>query len=207
MPNQAATHKREEETDPWQELHLHPDHKADLLKSGLFPETVRILGIGTVPPQEIDHELGFHNKRITSVLRFPYPGEDKFCRYKIFPTDLKDKDGSGMRYRQREKTGCRLYIPLPLLPQGLLRDPIVPLRFTEGEKKAVKACQEGYPTIGLGGLWNFGKAGELIPKFDEIALKGRHIILVPDAEVWGSRRDLLLPVYRFGKLLEERGAI
>ena len=206
MPQQASTHKQDEETDPWQELHLHPDHKADLLKSGLFPATVRSLGIHTLAPREIDRHLGFHDDRITSVLCFSYPGERNFCRDKIFPTTLKDQDGNGMRYRQRAKTGCRLYIALPLLPGDILRDPTIPLRFTEGEKKAAKACQEGYPTIGLGGLWNFSAEGKLLPAFGRIALKGRRIILVPDSEVWGARKDLLVPVYRLGRLLEAEGA-
>lgn len=109
-----------------------------------------------------------------------------------------------MRYRQRGRTGCRLYIPPEA--DAVLKNPQVPLRFTEGEKKAAKACQEGYPCIGLGGLWNFSRNGNLVPKFDEIILQDRRVILVPDSEVWTQRKDLLLPVYRFGKLLEARGA-
>jgi hypothetical protein len=175
------------------------------MKSGLSPETVQVLNIHSLVPRFISQHLGFQDERITSVLCFPYPGEEGFCRDKIFPTDLQDKNGHGLRYLQRPGTGCRLYIPPPA--QQVLQDPAVPLRFTEGEKKAAKACQEGYPCIGLGGLWNFGTNGQLLPKFDEIALKQRPVILVPDSEVWTTRKDLLVPVYRFGQLLEERGAI
>lgn len=190
--------------DEWSTLSLHPDHQADLVKSGLSPETVRRLGIHTIHPREIVRHLGFREERITSLLCFPYPGENGFCRDKIFPSNLKDRNGHGMRYLQRPRTGSRLYIPP--LAQSVLHDVSVPLRFTEGEKKSAKACQEGYPTIGLGGLWNFSADGDLLPKFREIALDGRRVILVPDSEVWTHRTDLLRPVYRFGTLLEQRGA-
>jgi hypothetical protein len=191
--------------DPWLTLHLHPDAKADLLKSGLSPDTIRELGIHTIPPRFISKHLGFNDERITTASCFPYPGEYGFCRDKIFPPDLKDKNGHGLRYLQRPGTGCRLYIP-PLARQ-VLDDPAIPLRFTEGEKKAAKACQEGYPCIGLGGLWNFSAHGQLLPKFDDIAFEKRQVILVPDGEVWTARKDLLTPVYRLGQLLGERGAI
>lgn len=203
--SENANNGKCEETDLWRDLHLHPDHQADLQKSGLSPETVRALKICTVLSREIDSHLGFRNDHIMSVQCFPYPGEDGFCRDKLFPTDLKDQDGQAMRYRQRPESGCRLYIPF--FAAAVLSDPTVPLRLTEGEKKAAKACQEGYPCIGLGGLWNFGAQGTLAPRFAQIALKSRRVILVPDSEVWTTRKDLLVPVYRLGRLLEERGAL
>src|SRR5262249_13908540 len=150
-------------------------------------KSVRGLGIHTVAPHQITKHVGRNDPRITSVLCFPYPGEGGFCRDKVFPTNLKDKDGRGMRYLQRGRSGCRLYVPLPLLPAGVLQDVTVPVRITEGEKKAAKVCQEGCPCLALGGLWNFSKDGELISGFDALGLSGREIILDPDGEVWERR--------------------
>ena len=89
-PSQEQQHD-----DPWHDLRLHPEHKADLQKSGLFAATVRALNIHTILPRDIRQHLSFRDERITSVLCFPYPNEEGFCRDKIFPVDLKDKDGHG----------------------------------------------------------------------------------------------------------------
>jgi hypothetical protein len=82
----------------------------------------------------------------------------------------------------------------------------VTLYFTEGEKKAAKACQEGFPCIGLGGLWNWVQDGKPIEDLDLIACEERHIVLVSDSDVWRGRDDLLQPVYGLGAELEQRGA-
>ena len=190
--------------DDFHVLPLIPEHVKDLLKSGLSAATARELKIRSIVGPEIASHLSFHDRRITSLLCLPYPTHPGFCRDKIFPPDLKGKDGHGMRYLQRKDSGCRLYIPP--LAQQVLSDSTTPLYFTEGEKKAAKACQEGYACIGLGGLWNFGKDGKLLTEFDTIALTGRHVTLIPDSEVWVSRPDLLVPVSRLGRLLQQRGA-
>ncbi len=185
-------------------LPIHPEHLKDLLHSGLSIEMIKEVGIHSVTPRFIPKHLGFNDQRITSVLCFPYPAEPGFCRDKIFPTNLVGKDGHKMRYLQRKGSGCKLYIPP--LAESVREDPTVPLYFTEGEKKAAKACQEGYPCIGLGGLWNFTNNGELLPDFARITLEGRDIFLVPDSEVWVDRKDLVLPVNRLGVLLKNKGA-
>lgn len=200
----AKTPIEQSNNDPWQGLQLNFESITDLQKSGISPSTVAGHNVHTVPLDHIFQHLGYRLQGLTSILCFPYPGVPGFCRDKLFPAHLKDRSGHKIRYLQRPGTGCRLYIPN--LAATVLKDVATPLRITEGEKKALKACQEGYPCIGLGGLWNFLKDGKLIEDFERINLKKREAILVPDAEVWMDRQDLLLPVYKLGKLLEERGA-
>ena len=91
------------------------------------------------------------------------------------------------------------------LLRAALTDPSIALYITEGEKKAAKACQEGFPTIGLGGLWCWLENGKPIAEFDCIAWGDRPTVLVPDSDVWG-RQDLLHAVYALGAELERRGA-
>src|SRR4051794_21775470 len=91
-------------------LDLHPDHRADLAKSDLTPATVRELGIHTILSQWICKHLGFDIPDIESLLCFPYPGCNGFCRNKIFPP-LKDEKGHLTRYLQRKDSGVHLYIP------------------------------------------------------------------------------------------------
>jgi len=54
----------------------------------------------------------------------------------------------------RRDGGNRLYIP-PTLDPKLLADPTQPLWITEGEKKSLKATQEGLPCLALSGVWSW----------------------------------------------------
>lgn len=181
---------------------FHPDHLADLEKSGLSAATILELGIHTIPPRWIGKHLGFDNPLIESVLCFPYPGLDGFCRDKVFPP-LKGKDGHTTRYLQRKDSGVHLYIPS--LARAALFDPGIPLFLTEGEKKTAKACEEGFPCIGLGGLWSWVQEGKPIEELGLVIWQERRVVLVPDSDTWG-RQDLLLPVYALGVELEKRGS-
>jgi hypothetical protein len=73
------------------------------------------------------------------------------------------KDNKLQRYFQVAKSGVGAYYPLTL-PSHLewceiLKDPSIPIYITEGEFKAAKGCDMGFPTIGLGGVWNFYSRG------------------------------------------------
>src|SRR5262249_39106792 len=81
----------------------------------------------------------------------------------------------------------------------------VSLRWTEGEKKTLRADQDGLPCIGLGGLWNWSRDRAPIPDLDHLDHVERSEILTPDSDVW-TRPDLLQAVYGLGKELEARGA-
>jgi hypothetical protein len=189
-------------------MSLHPNHLADLQKSGLTDETIREAGIYSVPPRDINKKLGQgfpHPEKINSLLAFPYPGSD-FGRYKLFPP-LGDR-----KYHQREGTGNRLYIPQRVT--GTLRDISIPLYITEGEKKALRATQEGLSCIGMGGLWNWSDGTEgksLIPDFDLVEWRGRTVYIVPDND-WeqpdrhGEKKNLRQAVYELGYRLIDRGA-
>lgn len=171
-------------------------------KSGLTEETIQALGLYSARPGDIPKLVRFDPPGVQSVLVFPYPGEDGFCRVKVFPA-YRDKDGHTVRYLQRPGSGVRLYRP-PLAEQ-VRPDPTIPLGWVEGEKKAAKACQEGVPCYGLGGLWNWLEEGKAIGALDTIAHVEREETIVPDSDVW-SRPELLKAVYAFGKELEARGA-
>ena len=181
---------------------LHPDHLADLRRSGLTDETIAALGIFSARPHDIPQLVGFDPPAIvTSVLVFKYLGED-FCRVKVFPP-YRDKDGRLVKYLQRPGSGVHLYIPPRTA--SVLKNPTIPLTWCEGEKKSAKLDQEGIPCIGLGGLWNWLHEGRPIPKLDDIAHADREEDVCPDSDVW-VRPDLLKPAYAFGKELEGRGA-
>lgn len=189
---------------------LAPLHLQDLRKSGLSDETIVAAGFASVRPCDIAKEIGFNSNEIESAYRIPFDKNNS--RYKLF---YKTEAKPGVRrpkYTQKKGTVNRLYIPV-FLTSTVLKS-LSTLHFTEGEKKALKATQDGLPCIGITGLWNWKKKGtdELIPDFDKIELAGREINIVPDSD-WldlgkdGKPKNLKDAVYRFATALMLRGAI
>jgi len=186
---------------------FHPRHLEDLRKSGLSDETIKQAHIKTVPPNEINRRLGFNIPGLTSCYEIPY--DKDFSRFKDFYDDTSD--GKKPKYLQRNNTGNRLYIPSIVKP--ILNDTSIPLYITEGEKKAMKAAQEGLYCIGLSGLWNWKnkESKELIPDFDRITLKNRTVYIIPDSD-WlhpnkhGYEKNLKQAVNELSERLKSKGA-
>lgn len=185
-------------------LSLHPAHLADLRKSGLLDKTIQEAGIYSVPPVDISKKLEGHLPKVESLLAFPYGSEDE--RYKLF---LPQGD---VKYYQRKGTSPWLYFPSAAILA--IKDATIPLHITEGEKKALKASQEGLPCLGLGGLWNWcdgSKEKNLILDFDWVEWRNRTVYLVPDND-WlqpdhhGERKNLRQAVYELAYRLIDRGA-
>jgi len=185
------------------ELAYHAEHLADLRGSGINDDTIDLMGLHSVRPQDIPKELGCNPQRVESALAFPYPGLD-FTRFKVFPA-FRDKDGHKVKYLQKKYTGCHLYILPPV--RDALENPLAPLRLVEGEKKAAAGVQAGLNCIGIGGLWNWvdGETGEAIVEIDGIAWVNRPVEIIPDSDVW-TRPDLQRAVYALTRELEGRGA-
>ena len=177
---------------------FHPEHLADLRKSGLSDETIEQSGLYSVRPNDLKHVTGL--AKVESMLAIPYSSE--FTRYKVFPTSLKVQ-GKKFRYTQPKGTGVHVYVP-PMARAGL-HDTAIPLGIVEGEKKALKACQEGVRCVAIGGLWNWLEGGRLTPEIQAIPWQGRPVTLYPDSDVW-KRQDLIEAVYRLGQALEAEGA-
>jgi hypothetical protein len=177
-------------------LSLHPDHLADLRKSGLSDETIAQAGVYSVRPADIGKIT--RHPQVHSLLAFPY--SPTFTRYKVFPTQLKLK-GKGYRYTQMAGSGVHLYVPP--MARAAAQNPKETLYIVEGEKKALKACQEGLTCVAIGGLWNWRQDKKLIDDIQALPLRDRRVVLVPDSDVWG-RPDLVSAVSRLAQAL--RGA-
>lgn len=191
---------------------IHPEALEDLRRSGLDDATIAEAGLYTPAPCDLPRLLSPRLvEHVRHVLAFPYdsPGhgglwrrDDEFVRFKLFPP-VSDGQGHTIRYYQRSGTPPRLYVPARA--RAALADPTVPLMITEGEKKALKANQEGLACVGLGGLWNWQVAGRPITDLDGIDWFEREATIAPDSDAW-TRPDLLQPVFALGKELEMRGA-
>ncbi len=197
---------------PPESLNLHPEALEDLRRSGLSDATIAEAGLYTPAPGDLSRLLSPRLlASVRHVLVFPYDEighgglwrrNDDFVRCKLFPP-VDDGQGHTIRYYQKSGTPPRLYIPARA--RMALADPTVPLLIAEGEKKALKANQEGLACVAVGGLWNWQTAGRPIADLDRIDWYEREAVIVPDSDVW-TRPDLLQPVFALGKELEGRGA-
>ncbi len=185
-------------------LFLHPDHAADLRKSGLTPETIAAMAVYSVPPSDIPQLLGWNPEQVQSALAFPYPGTGGFVRLKVFPP-YQDKRGHQIKYLQAKKTPPHLYI-LPAV-EAILTNSAAPLAVAEGEKKTAAMIQAGVMAIGVGGIWAWveSKTHAVIPALERITWVEREVTLFFDSDTW-HRLELLNAVYALGRELEERGA-
>lgn len=144
-------------------LPLTDRHLAELRKSGLSDETIRAAGLRSVLEAEAKGMVGFD---VGPALSFPYPGADSdgrpFVRLKP-DTPFQGANGKGAKYvspgKARNLAGNRLYVPATF-ERAALKDSNELILFTEGEKKTLKANQEGFPTVGLTGVYGWRRRAE-----------------------------------------------
>ena len=187
---------------------LHPEHLADLRKSGIGDGTIAIQKIRTIPPHMIDQLLGFPKPKVVSAYLIPFPdprgGWFDHVRMKIFPT-TRTEDGT-TKYLQPKHSGVRIYFPLMTLDAVLHSSD--PLYLIEGEKKSLSVAQLGLPAVGICGVegWHLGGARDLHPDLDDVGLRGRVVNVVPDADV-RTNPAVHRAVHSLGRALAARGAI
>jgi hypothetical protein len=177
---------------------LLPQHLEDLRRSGLSDETINLAGIHSEKDaSNITRMLRWPRpaKKLGACLAIPYRNLDGNLTtyYRLKPDNPITEGGKKRKYEAPIGGGNRAYFP----PRHLdaLADPSTPLIITEGEKKALKADQEGFVCIGISGVWNWtlkrerdanGKPHgerELIKDLDAINWHKRlvHIIFDSDA--------------------------
>lgn len=189
---------------------LHPEHAADLRKSGLTDETIAAHKIRTVPPDMFDRLLGFQVPPPTlSMMLIPYYD---LCglivphiRVKVFPPIHDGADGHTVKYLQPRSSSPRLFFPLAALDAVARGDG--PLLVVEGEKKALAVAQRGLAAIGIAGIegWHTRGSRGLLADFDAIPLMGRGVEIVPDSD-FRTNRAVAAAVSGFATALAARGA-
>src|SRR5262249_14111462 len=149
---------------------LVPSHRNDLRASGITDATAALAELYSAPERQVRDLLGYG---AGPGLVFQYPslnGSGAYARVKL---DQAGPDGKRCRSPARQPN--RVYVP-PLLDRKILADTSAPLWLTEGEKKALKACQEGLPCLALPGVWSWktrGADGKSGPSRTSITSRGR----------------------------------
>jgi hypothetical protein len=135
---------------------LLPQHLDDLQRSGLSAETIRVCGFRSESdPAQVGRLLGWKGpaKGLGPCLVIPYfTADGKPTGYHRLKPDNPRTDRNGKPVRYESPKGQRQHIYFVPGTSAALQDPGHTLLITEGEKKAAKACQEGFPAIGLPGV-------------------------------------------------------
>ncbi len=195
---------------------LLPQHLADLQKSGLRDEIIAASRIfSESDPERVRAFLGGYlstktARALGACLAFPFldadgklvtwlppegssPGGPRpFVRFK--PDKPRKRDGKTVKYESPLGSGNRVYFP-PGIGAAVV-DPTKELVIVEGEKKALAGTQDGFPTLGLSGVWNWalkrpkdpttGRGTgprKLIDDLEQIHWQGRRVVIVFDSDL------------------------
>ena len=167
---------------------LHAAMLSDLSRSGLDKDDANKLQCKSMLGSKLNGMLPGTTLSGYVIPYFKLDGsKSDFFRYRFLdqPLDFKSYAGKPRRYTQPRGTPPQIYFP-PLAPWLKIATVIdIDIFVTEGEKKSASACKFGFPTLGLGGVWNFRSSKEkqlLIPQFDDITWADRKVIIAYDSD-------------------------
>lgn len=170
-------------------------------------ETIRRCGFYSASQEQVREILGFS---AGAGLALPYGsqnGKGPFTRIKP-DIPFLDRSGRPSKYLSPKGAGNRIYVPPQIMPEQL-RDCKIPLYVTEGEKKALKAAQEGLCCIAIPGVWSWkqrnGNRSVPIPDLDLIEWKIRSTYLVFDSDL-RVKKEVATALYELSRELERRRA-
>ncbi|MGH7342842.1 MAG: DUF3854 domain-containing protein [Candidatus Rokuibacteriota bacterium] len=202
---------------------LHPEHTADLAKSGLTQQMIALQKIRTVPPNMIDALLGFHASKVKHSYIIPFAdprgGWMDHVRLKVFgedePAEVRGdyveehqerwRYNSGRtKYLVRRRSEPRLFFPLATMGAAL-HGPDA-LWIVEGPKKSLAVVQLGLPAVAIESAWGWHVKGsrELLADFDTIAMKGRTLKVAPDPDAQRNP-EIARATHHLAEALERRG--
>lgn len=192
---------------------------AKLAESALGPEDAKALGFDVLDGAAVAaFGSGFANNPALvinyfhPITREPLRAAPKwppFIRYRYLgpkgtlPTNGKKEQ----KYVQASGTGVCAYFPMNADWKKILEGSDT-IFITEGELKAAKACQMGFPTIGLGGVWNFRSVqteAPFLPELDMIEWAQRTVVIVYDSDII-TNENIQEAANALAELLRDRGA-
>lgn len=190
-------------------LKLLPEHIADFRRSGLSDATIEAAGFRSASREEAKALLGFDPGSGGWVIEYPHRnGLPELVHFKPDIPYL-DSEGKLRKYLFPRGARSRIYIP-PMISMEALQNKRNPLHFVEGEKKALKAVQEGLICIAIPGVWNWKYRDEngdsrTIPDLFDIWLDGREVNICFDSDIV-SKPSVARAEYELAQKLRLKGA-
>lgn len=185
------------------QLPLIEHHVEDLARSGITREQALAAGIRSVSvPETISALLNWKSPAtaLGPCLMFTFRDAagtliGDYARLKPDKPRIAkkgDNNGKPIKYESPRGKANRAYFPIGISPA--LSEPSTALIITEGEKKSLKSTLDGFPIIGLVGIWGWitkrerdkdGKGvGErkLIPELATVSWHGRSVYIAFDSD-------------------------
>lgn len=200
---------------------LLPQHVDDLRKSGLSDATIQACGFRSITgSRKICNILHWKNypRSLGPALAIPFRRadgtRDVYCRLKL-DNPRRDKSGKLVRYESPKGEANKAYFPPSTLAS--LSDASSPILIAEGEKKSAKADQEGFPCIGLVGVYGFQKKRErdatgravgereLIDELQAVAWRGRGVHICFDSDA-ADNPNVRWAEWHLAEILTRHGA-
>ncbi len=166
---------------------------SDLARSGITAMQAEAAGIFSVDDASTLYPefkslpaivIPYYDPRTGAIVTF---GSDAnpFCRVRYLPTTQTQIYKKPLRYMQPRKSGTFAYFPQvkDVIWKDILNNSAEPLVITEGEKKALSACLQCIPTVGLGGVYNFMRQDELLPELQAVAWSKRQVYICFDSDI------------------------
>lgn len=184
----------------------------DLLKSGLTASDAKKLQLEPMT-EEQSTKLGL--QRAGAGFLIPYfnaEGERlTMYRYRYFDTTITKGFGAGAKlrkYDQPQGSDVEIYLPQLIDWIATQKDANVPIFITEGEKKAAYATKRGYATIGVGGVWSFGRKSRrqrLLPALEAFKWSNRDVYICYDSDAITNHK-IVMAENRLAREISDKGA-
>ena len=181
-------------------------HKSDFLKSGINDETLNIYSQAGYL-ESIENGWRLYYPELTENAKSEYWTIRNDEQYNE-PDSSFQPDKQKSKYKRPAGETSRIFRPLNLNP-AILEDTTQPIIFTEGEKKALKAVQEGFSCLSIAGVWCFKSKhtdDALIPDLHKIKWDGRKVYLCFDNDIV-VKPQVKQALYSFMEILSSFGAI
>lgn len=155
-------------------------------------------------------KLAYHGPDGKALKDSPHSKNFYRLRYLETPTDFESLGNKKpIRYVQEPNTAPVAYYPQNFNDwEHLCKSVEEPLIITEGELKAAKACKEGFPTLGLGGVYNWrsNKLGiTWLESLNYIQWVKRHVYICFDSD-YRENPMVCHALREFSEELQRRGS-
>jgi len=197
-----------------------------LQSSGLTMEDAIALGMQFLSPDQTSKlHKSFDAKTSIKINYFgldgkpmrPRPKWPEFYRLRYLEsgdregrvTFSQQTDEKPKRYVNEPEAGVAAYFPRTVDWEDIAQDTAQPLIITEGEFKAAKATVEGFPTIGLGGVFNYRAVRQgipFLPELEQINWVKRYVYICYDSD-FRTNQNICHALNALAEELQERGAI
>ena len=182
---------------------LSSSHQDMILRgSGVDPGVEAERGYETIKSRADLLEFKKYQRR--PGLRIPMYSPDGITRSsQLRPDRPRFRDGKAIKYETAGGSECILDVHPSMQEEARGGDG--DLYITEGIKKADALTSRGLCTVGIIGVWNWQRGGEMLPCWDHIRLDGRRVYVVFDSDVM-VKPEVQLALERLVAALEGRGA-